>query len=128
MLFKLEMPFVDARVQWLRLTRWHKGEADRVDYGEKLCDLNAGGTVGSFTKRVLRALVRRTVRFEYRVTLVSSDQGYLRTISAAAGDRIDVGQVLALLSTQADEEIPRDALKGAETSSFRIVANLPDEF
>ena len=137
MVFKLVMPRVDPLMKGGVVSKWHKTEGDRVDYGEDLFDVSIELTMPAFARsfehtiRLLKeggtlrdkgVAVDRTIILVARVT--SSDVGILRRIETKEGAYRDVGSLLAILSSE--QHGSADLLAEAEASEFRIVTNLAE--
>jgi pyruvate/2-oxoglutarate dehydrogenase complex dihydrolipoamide acyltransferase (E2) component len=125
-LFRLELPTLSAGAHTLEVTRWHKEVGDDVAFGDLLCELNV------LEKRVLGRgpaaglRTRPVVGLEYLIR--SSDTGIIRELTAPVGTNVTPGDLLALLSTNADE--PLDPTQPATpfrvAGDYRADTELPD--
>jgi multidrug efflux pump subunit AcrA (membrane-fusion protein) len=150
MLSKLLMPHYNRMVTGGVIVQWHKAEGEWVTFGDDLFDLKVEAVqvtrllpfdVPKQIEMLVNAQAAARHLSDEEVTIAdltphadsqravffmriaSSDQGILRKIFAKEGDRRDVGDLLAVLSTEATEPIAADhALTGA--SVFRVVANM----
>lgn len=140
MIAKLEMPLVDRALQRGVLVRWFKAEGDAVTYGDDMCEVAVDEILVLKKRKDARILaanpatvasreaigeghrIRSRKKVPIRLRLTSSDTGFLRRILVREQDRVEIGDLLAILSTTADE--PVDAT-GA--FSFRVVANRVEE-
>jgi multidrug efflux pump subunit AcrA (membrane-fusion protein) len=150
MLLKLLLPPYNRMVTGGSILQWHKAEGERVVFGDDLFDLkvetvqvtplpppdvpkqiemlvNAQAAARHLADEEVATAGpgpqadRQQVVFFMRIA--SSDQGILRKILAKEGDQREVGNLLAVLSTEENEPIEADhALTGA--SVFRVIANM----
>jgi hypothetical protein len=145
------MPHYNRSVTTCSIVRWHKAQGELVAYGDDLLDLkvdeiqvtpllpsdvpkqieilfNAQAAVHQLDDEdVLIADSRRLADSQasvFHLRITSSDQGFLRRIYAAEGDRREVGDLLAVLSAEANGpiEVADHVLAGA--SMFRVIANM----
>lgn len=131
------MPFVDRSMQRGVLVRWFKAEGDFVAYGEDVCEVAvderlvlkkrkdartlAGGTPDATGKRFAIGeghRLRSRKHLTDRLRLTSSDTGILRRILVREQGQLVVGDLLAVLTTTADEPVD-----DGQSYSFRVVAN-----
>lgn len=134
MITKLAVPVVDPSMQGGKVLRWHKGEGDTIGFGEEICEL----AVDEFAvlRRTARATLlargrrnklkndleqREGVYFEVVVT--SSDHGVLRKILAREGDRIAIGDLLAVVTTTDHGELSGSVAEWREAPDMRVVVN-----
>ena len=131
---EMRMPYINKQMSEGVVLRWHAGEGDRVEYGQPVLDLEvdrvklmlrskSDAFLTSFDEEdeedpAAREFRNRTnIRVAHRV--VASDHGYLRRIEAGPGDRVHVGDLLALISVAPDDE-----LGGEPSGDFRAVINV----
>jgi pyruvate/2-oxoglutarate dehydrogenase complex dihydrolipoamide acyltransferase (E2) component len=134
MITKLAVPVVDPSMQGGKVLRWHKREGDAIAFGDALCEL----AVDEFAvlRRTARATLlargrrgklkndleqREGVYFE--VVLTSSDHGVLRKILAKEGDRIALGDLLAVVTTADHGELNGSAADWGAAPDMRVVVN-----
>jgi hypothetical protein len=151
MLLKLVLPAHPRILRGGWIGKWHVTEDEWVNYGDDLFDLtvdeglsmrpaSAAGlenyvrsliraqeTVGSLTDEQVMAerdkaedyYAKGRVNWFLRVS--SSDMGRLRRLSARCGERREVGDVLAVFTTEADEPIEQTGQAIAQAAVFRTV-------
>ena len=130
---RLEMPYVDRRVESGAVAVWHKSVGDWVDYGEDLCDLSVREVAAldrSGNAQLISRLARRPAAsarsmrggMGLMVRITASDTGRMRRIVAPEGSERRVGELLAVLTTSEDEPLDRE-----EASIFRVVATVVEE-
>lgn len=141
MILRVEVPASDAAFRSGYVARWHKKEGDEVGFGDPLCDIaidhfmalqrtKRAALLGS-TSRLRRRGVRSTYdRREGRglvhVRLVSSEGGVrLGEIVAGEGDRIDIGDLVAIL-TDEPGPVPADARVRGAARRARLATDMPD--
>ncbi len=134
MITKLAVPVVDPSMQGGKVLRWHKHEGDTIGFGDEICEL----AVDEFAvlRRTARATLlargrrgklrndleqREGVYFEVVVT--SSDQGVLRKILAREGDRIAIGDLLAVVSSADHGDVTGSAAEWSNAPAMRVVVN-----
>ena len=133
MTLKLVLPFLERGVEWARVAIWHKREGDRVSYGETVCDVVVEEVVRhSQPPQNVASLLEappapiyqvRHRGVEFRLSLVASDAGFVRDICAAAGEKVKIGEVLALVTTGTDDAVAkRDEVAAAP--AFHVDANV----
>lgn len=135
MILRLNVPFVDPSLHWVRVGRWCMADGDRVGWGDVLCELLVeecdrlyrDGRPGRLAQMLVdpSAVMKRkylTVEVDYRLAIRSSDVGYLRVICAAEDQTVEVGGVLAVLSTGPEEVIDEKNLDS--WGIFRVVPSL----
>jgi hypothetical protein len=141
-ILKLEVPFLNAAIRGGTVT-WHKREGDQISYGEPVCDLVVEEKLAlRKTSRALRlARVARSRRsanervewsrgkmlVRYRLTSSESLPATLRRIVAQDGQPVQVGDLLAVAATGADEPLGEGAGEWAEIPSARLVADVLEE-
>ncbi len=130
MILKLEMPYFDRQVNKGSIVKWHKAEGDYINFGDELFEIK----VEEITKlkRVKEGqartvdVVKGTIRgLEFNITVTSSDMGFLRKISAQEGDEREIGDVIAAITTSADEPLDEAVINAAP--AFRVIANVAEE-
>jgi hypothetical protein len=126
MWLRLVVPPFDRAARRGSVTRWLKAVGERVRYGEDLVDItveeialtarsgSARSVLGAATPDV--PVTQGGMDWPLRVT--ASDEGVLRRIEVGAGGHFEIGDALALLSTEADEPI-----EAAPATQFRVVVN-----
>ncbi len=130
MLLKLVLPQFDRAARRGSVARWHKAEGEWVRYGEDIVDIKveeiAVTARSGSAKAVLGgANVDRVVtsdRWDWLLRVTSSDMGVLRRIDVAEGAAWEIGDSLAVLSTEEQEPLADTA----ESTHFRIVVNPAD--
>lgn len=133
MLLKLEMPFVNPIITEGVVEKWHIALGDTVSYGDPVCDVRIERTIGIKRKIMAYQLLgggRKKQQKEERgekpvnalVHVKASDGGMLRDIVAGPGDVVQVGEVMAVFSTDANDAINDESI--AEAAGFRAVGNL----
>jgi hypothetical protein len=154
MLLKLLLPAHPRIVGGGWVGRWHVKEGDWVDYGDDLFDLTVREGLGmrlasavgmaNHVRELIQAQealadlsdgevmagkdnpadfqVKGRVNWFVRVS--ASDGGRLRRLCAGPGERREVGDVLALLTTEADEPVEEAGPAVARASVFRTVVTL----
>ena len=134
MLLKLVMPYMDKRIQGGLIVRWYKSEGEWVRHGDDLFEMRVE-EIKTFIrpdmpKQIIRSLKNpRTTVWNTRayalLRITSSDMGMMRRIYVKEGMRREVGDLLAVLTT--DEKEPFDEASQAvkEASLFRVVTNIP---
>jgi multidrug efflux pump subunit AcrA (membrane-fusion protein) len=151
MLLKLLLPDYNRMVTGGSILLWHKAEGEWVAFGDGLFDLkveaiqvtplppldvpkqielliNAQAAARHLAAREVAITESRSQpdsqRAVFGMRITSSDHGMLRKIYAQEGDRREIGDLLAVLSTEENEQIHEadHALNGA--SVFRVVANM----
>lgn len=135
MILRLVLPPSDAdkSIRHFSVLKWHKLEGDTVAYGEALCDVWADEGHRLYRPRrpdrVLSFLGKRsstrylTKTRNLLLRIISSDVGVLRQVYTQAGATVEVGGLLALLTTDEDEDLAASDGRSANTSTFRVVAN-----
>lgn len=132
MLLRLVIPRFDRSVQRGSVAKWHKAEGEWVSYGDDLLDLKveeikimkrSSAAAAVLHDQHLPQDTYSSGQLDWLVRVTSSDVGVLRRIDAAEGSRWEIGDRLAVLTTDADEPIDRSARAGAEVSNFRVVVN-----
>ena len=151
MLLKLLLPDYNRMVTGGSILQWHKAEGEWVAFGDDLLDLKVEAIQVTplppldvpkqielliNAQAAARHLADQDVaigearpqpdnqRAVFGMRITSSDHGILRKIHAQECDRREIGDLLAVLSTEENEPIHEadHALNGA--SVFRVVANM----
>ncbi len=156
MLMKLVMAYTDDCGSMIRagaITKWHKQEGERVEYGDDLFDMKveevalpeaqlkrgegAQTSPGAIAKVAAKQMeadeeppeaapdgAERRLMGIFYLRVTSSDRGVLRRIQASEGQRKQAGDVLAMLSSNGDEPVEQAAGNLGTATIFRIVANV----
>jgi hypothetical protein len=131
----LPVPEADRSIRRVSVLKWHKSEGDTVTYGDALCDVwvEEGQRLyrGAWRPdRVLGFLAKRSASRYIRspknvgLCITSSDVGVLRAICAREGTKVEVGGLLAMLTTEEGEYVGHPDGQSAEASTFRVLANV----
>ena len=151
MLLKLLLPHYNRMITRGSIAKWHKAEGERVGFGEDLFDLkveavqinrllpfdvpeqiellvNAQAAVRQLSDEELMSAApgpdADSSPWVFGMRITSSDRGILRKIYAREGDARQVGDLLAVLSTEENEPLPEADQAPREAGVFRVVANL----
>ena len=98
------------------MSAWHVREGEQFGFGTDLCDVliteveDQPGTTGP----------QHAMPVGYRVRITTSEGGILRSIRVAEGSEVSVGDLLAVVSTDAAE--PTDELPPEGAPALRVVA------
>ena len=130
------MPYISKDIDCGTIVLWHKSEGETVSFGEPLFDIEIG--VVRRLRRVRSARRLSALKHTHQepkgesvvgsrsdvavaVQIVASGNGYLRRIERVEGEGVEVGQLVAVLSSSATESLDNveDTL-----SEFRVVSNL----
>jgi hypothetical protein len=151
MLLKLLLPYYNRMVTGGFILHWHKAEGDHVAFGDDLLDLKveeilvtqllpfdvpkqiellssaqaAALQLAGVDVDIARSTPqpdRQAAEFCMRIT--SSDEGYLRRIIAQKGEQRQIGDLLAVFSTEENELLEEADKSLALASGFRVVANM----
>jgi len=101
MILRLAMPFVHTSVEWGSVERWHVSAGDPIRFGTDVCDL-----VITEIKKLSRSAAGDKItsqRVMFRVRITASEPAILRQIQADRGSPVNIGDLLALVSTEPDE-------------------------
>jgi len=112
MLLKLVMPYIDRMIQSGSIFKWCKTEGESVNYGEELLHVK----VVHQDHHTMMGLI----------CITSSDMGIIRRIYAQEGAHHRVGDLLAVLGTDANESIDETDLMLTQASAFRVVVNFDE--
>jgi pyruvate/2-oxoglutarate dehydrogenase complex dihydrolipoamide acyltransferase (E2) component len=131
-ILKLELPALEWGVRTGAVARWHKLPGDRIEYGDVICDV--AGRQSEAVARTKDAFHladpssyrpvkpgRRVVRMQVRFQLLAAEPGFLREVQAQEGDLVQVGGLLALVSTEGSEPV------APATSTMRVAARLEEK-
>ena len=142
MLLKLVLPFFDRAAECGSIAKWHKKEGDWVNYGDDILDIqieeakvfiervDPGSILGPSGPDANTSNQSDTVssdRFDWRMRLTSSDMGVLRRITKGEGDHWEIGDTLAIITTEEEESAEASEAELEETSSFRVVVNATED-
>lgn len=138
MMLKVMIPEGDAAFRGGFIAAWHKKEGDRVEFGDDICDVaidtfmalqrtKRATLLGSSSRlrkrRVKDGYSLREGRGQVIIRLTSAEGGLtLDEIVVSEGDRIEIGSLVALLSSMEDGG-SRDIEAAREA---RIAVNMPD--
>jgi hypothetical protein len=115
-LLKLALPHIERDVDKVTVVRWFKSEGDEVEYGDDIVDLevqsirrlmrdhDANRILGRRRSRAKPGKVEfwnMDVSISVRVT--SADFGTMLETYAAAGDVLEQGDLMAVLSTESQD-------------------------
>ncbi|AVH63799.1 hypothetical protein [Nostoc sp. 'Peltigera membranacea cyanobiont' N6] len=132
MLFKLLMPYINKGTEGVIFIQWYKDEGDKIDYGDDIFEVKIeeekSNLVLETPARVLASLAEpentseKIHKLDMLVRVCSADIGFLRRTYAQEFVYQKVGALLAVLTTDVDEEINEFNLEAAST--LRVVPNL----
>jgi pyruvate/2-oxoglutarate dehydrogenase complex dihydrolipoamide acyltransferase (E2) component len=134
MICKLDMPLIDPSLRGGRVVRWSKNVGDSISFGDEICIValdefaalrrTARATLlaGRKRKKLKSDLEVRSGKVFLEVALTSSDQGVLRRIIKEQGDQIVIGDTLAIVTSEVEEDLGQE-LAWAEAPVLRVVAN-----
>ena len=134
MICKLEMPLIDPSLRGGRVVRWSKQVGDPIGFGDEICIValdefaalrrTARATLlaGRKRKKLKSDLEVREGKVFLEVALTSSDHGVLRKIIKESGDQITIGDTLAIVTSETEEDLGQE-LAWAEAPALRVVAN-----
>jgi hypothetical protein len=138
-LLRLTVPLVHAQLDQLVVDCWHVGVGERVGFGDDLCSLTAQSRRRAGQRRPLAKwlfegprsdgpmrseprLTGRELGTDVLVEVCAADEAILRRIVCEPGAAVGIGDLLGLLTTDADE--PLESGVAATPGGFRTVANL----
>ena len=141
MILKLLFPHINRQITEGSIVKWHKSEGEWVDHGDDLFDIeirkvqkikrekNPQQIIKNLLK--LNKIPRETFVKNNRsgqplqaiVRVSSSDIGFLRCIYIKSSEEQKVGTVLAILTTEENEQINLSELELNQAASFRVVTN-----
>lgn len=134
MIFRLEMPLIDPSLRGGRVVGWSKDVGDSIDFGEEICTValdefaalrrTARATLlaGRRRGRLKSDLETRAGKVFVEVAITSSDQGVLRKITKGQGDRIVIGDTMAIVASQDHGDLGQE-YEWTEAPVMRVVAN-----
>jgi len=133
MILKLDMPYYDRAVENGSIVKWYKNEDEWINFGDDLFDIK----VEEITKlkrikdgqAATTGMVKGTISgIEFHIRVTSSDMGVLRKIHAAEGDHRAIGDVVATITTSADEACDADEAQTADAPAFRVITNVAEDY
>ena len=113
---------------------WSKQVGDHIGFGDEVCIValdefaalrrTARATLlaGRRQKKLKSDLEVRTGKVLLEVAIKSSDEGVLRKIVKNEGDRIAIGDMLAIVTSHADDDLGREQ-EWDRAPLLRVVAN-----
>jgi pyruvate/2-oxoglutarate dehydrogenase complex dihydrolipoamide acyltransferase (E2) component len=113
MLVRLELAAVSADVKEVTLERVHLGEGEVVTPGAKLVDVRVD----------LSTTAAQDCPPVFHLRLVARERGVLRRLLASAGQRVGVGQPLAVLSSEADEPLDGEPVRALRINTVAITVD-----
>ena len=134
MICKVEMPLIDPSLRGGHLVSWSKQIGDDINFGDEICIValdefaalrrTARATLlaGRKRKKLKSDVEVRAGKVFLEVALTSSDQGVLRKITKQEGDKIVIGDILGIVTTQVEED-PGQEIAWADAPVLRVVAN-----
>jgi hypothetical protein len=141
LILKVLVPQSDPAFRSGYVATWHKNEGDPVAFGDHLCDIAIdefmalqrtkrasllGSTSRMKTRKLKDGYDRREGRGVVHVRLSSSETGVvLGKIVVPEGGRVDIGQMVAVLS-DAPDSADIDEASIAAAAAARVAANMPD--
>jgi len=115
------------------IVQWYKSEGEWVGYGDDLFEMRVE-EIKTFMrpnrpKEIIRSLNNPSTtvwnaRAYALLRITSSDIGILRRIYVKEGMRREVGDLLAVLTTDEKEPFEEASQAMAEASRFRVVTNV----
>lgn len=144
MIFQLVFASPNKQVFCGSIAKWYKTEGERVSYGELILDIKIervrfrpdrplqkateilSQLSSSNSLKTLRAS-RETLyhnNVDLLLQIVSADVGVLRQICAKQSEYRDVGAVLAVFTTEANEPLDLSQPDWSQASKFRMVPNI----
>jgi len=134
MICRIEMPLINPSLRGGRVVRWNKQVGEAISFGDEICIValdefaairrTARATLlaGRKRKKLKSDLEVRSGKVFIEVALTSSDEGVLRRIIKQQGDEITIGETLAIVTSQINEEFGKES-GWAEAPLLRVVAN-----
>jgi pyruvate/2-oxoglutarate dehydrogenase complex dihydrolipoamide acyltransferase (E2) component len=138
-ILRMTVPTGDAAFRAGFIAKWFKNEGDPIGFGEDLCDVaidefvamqrtKRATVLGSISKARRRKMIDRIDLREGRgqvtIRLVSGESGMrLGKVLVAEGERIEIGTLIAVLTSGDDAGLAGDVERAAEA---RIAVNMPD--
>lgn len=138
MILRVGIPDLPRAAVSLHVDRWLVAEGNRIAFGDPIVRLvidvravfphitDAAAIVSLSTGRFSRAAVGQTEHKpdDARIELIASDSGWLRRRLVEVGDKVERSDVLALVTTIADEPVDDEL---ASILPFRSSAQLLDD-
>ena len=134
MILRLEIPITNPSLTGGTIKEWHKSEGDAIGFSEDVCTISfdqfavlrrtARATLlaGRKSKNLKSQLESREGKVLMDVVVSSAEQATLEKILMEPGDRFQVGDTLAVVSTgPTNGELQPDDWSGSPT--MRVVAN-----
>lgn len=138
MILRLNMPLVNPSLRGGTMLKWHKNEGEAIEFGDDICTVTiddfavlrrtARATLltGRKAKRLKSDLETRTGQVSVDVVVTASDKGVLRRILKNAGDKVEIEDTLAVISTDSESDSPLpDSWEDAPT--MRVIGNMSTE-
>ncbi len=112
MIMKLEMPLIDPSLRGGKVVKWHKTEGDEFGFGDVVCQVavdefaalrrtaRATKLSGGRRKKLKSDLEVRKGKVYLEVDITSADHGVLRQIIVEEGERVSIGDTLAIVTTK----------------------------
>ncbi|MBL1209292.1 hypothetical protein [Geminocystis sp. GBBB08] len=138
MLFKLTLPIINKKIEGGRIICWYKEVGDWVDYGDELCEIQIEKKKKLNRNKspidILFGSSNQGDRFSKfiiageKLKICVSDIGFLRLINIPEKKEVNIGDLLAILTTEKDELIPDNinSVNLDQLTNFRVVINLED--
>ena len=126
------MPYIDKRIQAGTIVKWHKNEGEWVRHGDDLFEMQVEEirvlSRPTLPEQIIQRLDRRgttprRIKTNALLCITSSDMGIIRRIHAKEGAQCEVGDSLALLSTDEKELFDETSQAVQEAGLFRVVVN-----
>ena len=137
MILQLKVPFLETFAEEGSVVKWLAKEGDALQFGDPICDIalsqwmalrktkravNLIKITGKSQGNVKHNFEKREGRGVLVMRVVASENGYLREVRAPEGRSVSVGDLLALVSTDANEPL-NDA---SNAPAMRVVAATKD--
>jgi pyruvate/2-oxoglutarate dehydrogenase complex dihydrolipoamide acyltransferase (E2) component len=128
------MPLIDPSLRAGRVTSWSKQVGDDIAFGDEICVVALDDFVA--IRRTARATLlagkrrgklksgveARAGKVLLTVAITSSDTGVLRKIIKDQGDKVAIGDTMAIVTTHDGDDLGREA-EWADAPVMRVVAN-----
>jgi hypothetical protein len=140
MILKVVMPQVNRFTHGGVTIKWHKREGEFVGYGDDIVDVEMCAedrSVKSLKERINKLTEGTQTETDsllmsgeaenetgISVCITSSDAGVIRRIHAEEGEYKGVGDLLAVITTDADESVEGVDETLADAVTFRVVPNI----
>ena len=137
MILRLLVPFLETFAVEGIVVKWHVKEGDPIQFGDPICDITLSQWLAlRKTKRAINLVKitskgqgnvkhnfeKREGRGELVMRVVASEAGYLRYVRAPEGRTVNVGDLLAWVSSDLAEPVTEDLAAPA----MRVVASTKD--